>query len=440
MEDTAKPVRETSPPEDENGAPAIPRRVRWLLILIALLIIASSAVAFALLDLEGGGPTTTESGEVDVAAPPEASFSHTCESVTCSFESKASPGVPIADWEWDFGDGETANEASPVHVYQAAGVYRVSLTLTDDSGLAHTVTKGVSIGAPAHTDVPVSAVAPPIYPFGPHIGGAGGWDLVTDAFTSAHLNGYRETVIDELNAARANGKTVILLLARSAPNYKNPDGTFSLEMWKAEVDQFTDIDFTPWIEDGTLLVHYLISEPMSRGRWGGEVITVEVLDEMARYSKQHWPNLPTTVREQPTDLILHAGGYETPVAGWGWSYLDAAWARYLTRKGPIDEFIDAEVAAAKEQGLGLLFGMNVLSGGDGSSGRIGYNDAYVMSPEELVEYGTKLISEPYGCAMIMWHLNHDDIPYFGTPEVDSATEQLGEVARSRDPIPCTPAS
>lgn len=421
--------------EADEGSPETPRRVRWLLILFALLIVASSAVAFTIINED----TATTPSPVDAgAAAPRAAFQHTCELVNCFFEDSTSAEPAIVDWQWDFGDGRTeVGVADAIHVYDDAGVYRVTLTVTDSSGNVDTVTRGVSVGAPPDLEISVPAPAPPAYAFGPHIGSSGDWELVGDSFTSAHINAYPDRVIDDLNAARADGKTVVLHLAGTTSSYKNPDGTFNLDGWKADIDQFADIDFTPWIADGSLLVHYLISEPMARSRWGGEVITVEVLDEMARYSKQYWPDLPTTVREQATDLLIHAGGYETPVPGWEWSYLDAAWARYLTRKGPIDEFIEAEVAAARSQELGLLFGMNVLSGGDGSSGVIGHNDAWVMSPEELIEYGTKLIAEPYGCAMIMWHLNFADIPYFGTPEVDAAMEQLGEVARARDPIPCT---
>lgn len=442
MDDGTQDRAESSRHLTEEGSeePVAPRRVRWLLILLALLIIAASAVALqTTVNGPGESAETTQPGENGVeAGAPDAAFVHTCESVTCSFQDESTDDGTVDDWIWNFGDGETSVAgASAVHAYSEPGVYRVSLTVTDDTGNVDTVTRSVSLGAPPDSEIPVSDTAPPVYPFGPHIGSSGGWELVTDPFTTAHINGYRDSVIEELNAARDDGKTLILHLPGTTGSYRNPDGTFSLELWKAGIDEFADIDFTPWIEDGTLLVHYLISEPMSRSRWGGEVVTVEVLDEMARYSKQLWPNLPTTVREQPTDLIRHAGGYETLVDGWEWTYLDSGWARYLTRKGPIDGFIDAEVAAAKEQDLGLLFGMNVLSGGDGSSGQIGYDDMYVMSPEEVIEYGTKLISEPYGCAMIMWHLNFDDIPYFTRPEIEAAMEQLGQVARARDPIPCS---
>ena len=416
--------------------PEAPGGARWPFILFALLIVVAAAGALRTFGDSRSGPTGATPNEVGVNEP-DASFVHTCESVTCSFQDDSTDDGTVTDWIWDFGDGETlANEASAVHAYAEPGVYRVSLTVADDAGNLDVVTRAVSVGAPEFESITVET-APPVYPFGPHIGSSGGWEMVTDPFTTAHINGFRDRVIADLNGARADGKTLILNIAGGTGSYTNPDETFNLELWKADLDRFADIDFTPWIEDGTLLVHYLISEPMSRSQWGGEVITVEILDEMARYSKQLWPNLPTTVREQPTDLILHAGGYETPVEGWEWTYLDSGWARYLVRKGPIDEFIEAEVAAAKAQGLGLLFGLNVLQGGDGSSEIKGYKDRWTMSAEELVEYGTKLINDPYGCAVVMWHLNFEPTNYFTLPDISAAMDHLGEVARAREPKPCS---
>jgi len=36
---------------------------------------------------------------------------------------------------WDFGDENTSEEASPTHIYRKAGVYKITLTVTDTSGL-----------------------------------------------------------------------------------------------------------------------------------------------------------------------------------------------------------------------------------------------------------------------------------------------------------------
>ena len=40
----------------------------------------------------------------------------------------------ITTWTWDFGDGTTSNERNPLHTYQAAGSYTVSLTVRGPGG------------------------------------------------------------------------------------------------------------------------------------------------------------------------------------------------------------------------------------------------------------------------------------------------------------------
>ncbi len=44
-------------------------------------------------------------------------------------------------WVWDFGDGETATKKNPTKVYTKAGVYSVTLTITDKNGCTNTSTK-----------------------------------------------------------------------------------------------------------------------------------------------------------------------------------------------------------------------------------------------------------------------------------------------------------
>ena len=41
---------------------------------------------------------------------------------------------PVTAWKWDFGDGATSSEQNPVHAYQDAGVYTVTLAVTSASG------------------------------------------------------------------------------------------------------------------------------------------------------------------------------------------------------------------------------------------------------------------------------------------------------------------
>lgn len=53
-------------------------------------------------------------------------------------------------WQWDFGDGTTANTQNPLHTYTTAGQYNVTLTITNSRGCQNTLTKSsfVQVVAP----------------------------------------------------------------------------------------------------------------------------------------------------------------------------------------------------------------------------------------------------------------------------------------------------
>ncbi len=52
--------------------------------------------------------------------------------------SLAGVGAVITNYRWDFGDGSTGSAVSTTHQYSAVGTYRVTLTVTDSSGLSTT--------------------------------------------------------------------------------------------------------------------------------------------------------------------------------------------------------------------------------------------------------------------------------------------------------------
>jgi len=59
-----------------------------------------------------------------------------------SFTDTSIPGTAsITGWTWDFGDGDSSIEQSPVHVYDSVAVYTVGLTVMDQNNLSRTVIK-----------------------------------------------------------------------------------------------------------------------------------------------------------------------------------------------------------------------------------------------------------------------------------------------------------
>lgn len=71
---------------------------------------------------------------------------------------------------WDFGDGATSTDASPAHTYQSAGVYEITLTVTD------------SLGASATTNTTATVVVPESPVVNRNSSGGGGSFGVISAF------------------------------------------------------------------------------------------------------------------------------------------------------------------------------------------------------------------------------------------------------------------
>jgi hypothetical protein len=251
------------------------------------------------------------------------------------------------------------------------------------------------------------------------------------------LNVTLSSIIEDLEMVRAAEGSVVISFMSKKRTHQNPDETLNLEMWKANIDAFAGFDLESYVADGTILAHYMTDEPKSRGSWGGEVIPNDELDEMARYSKSIWPTMPTTLRVSPSKLARHAGGYDVPLPEWEWQYLDVGWAQYSARFGPVTDYAAVEVAEARRQGLGLIFGLNVIDGGDGSSGVPGVRSGkWSMSAQELREYVTALIGTNAACGFFMWRYDWNDYVYFERPEINEAVTELAHMAADRTPAAC----
>ena len=85
---------------------------------------------------------------------PVADFDFVCNAEDCTFTDASTDGDgTVASWAWDFGDGNTSTEENPVHTYTITELttFDVALTVTDDDGATHSVTKQVAVAPPAGT-------------------------------------------------------------------------------------------------------------------------------------------------------------------------------------------------------------------------------------------------------------------------------------------------
>lgn len=257
----------------------------------------------------------------------------------------------------------------------------------------------------------------------------------SSALTASQLNSVHTGLVEAptpsgllsfLSQVRARGGRVLIKFGGGENSYKNSDGTFNLTKWKTAVDRYRNIDFSSYIADGTIVGHFLVDEPHFPGRWGDKGIPQATVEEAARHSKLRWPSLPTLVNA-PANWLA-----SVPVT---YVALDAGWAMFRAKtSSSASKYATQQVKRAKSKGLGLVAGLNVLDGGDGSSGIRGTQPrTWAMSAAELREYGSALLAQSYVCAFSMWRY---DATYYNRADVKSALADLSAKARSHAKTSC----
>jgi PKD repeat protein/cytochrome c553 len=107
---------------------------------------------------DGRGGTSSCSATVSISAPAPENQPPVCSNiapttgntnVALSFSADAidPDGDPLT-YNWDFGDGNTSTQVNPSHTYSSAGIYTVSLTVSDGNGGASSCSTSVTITAP----------------------------------------------------------------------------------------------------------------------------------------------------------------------------------------------------------------------------------------------------------------------------------------------------
>ena len=234
---------------------------------------------------------------------------------------------------------------------------------------------------------------------------------IGDVYSGGKMTVTPEQMLKTLSAVRARGGRVVVMLA-GHPRYYKDGGRFSFNKWKARVDRFRRVNFDSYINDGTIIGHYLIDEPQDRSNWRGTTVSPSTVDAMAKYSKQRWPRMATIVRTHPSFFRSKP------------RYVDAAWAQYLARRGSAQSYIRQAVSDAQRRDLALVVGLNVVHGGTPNLTR--------MTPREVEAFGSALLSSSYPCAFVSWkHGSH-----LAGSSMKSAMKTLRRKAESRAQKSC----
>jgi hypothetical protein len=219
-------------------------------------------------------------------------------------------------------------------------------------------------------------------------------------------------LVSTLAAIKARGGRVLLNFSGNPRYFKDASGHFSLAKWEQRVARYKGVNFSSYINDGTIIGHFLLDEPNDPANWNGVPVSSSTVDKMAQYSKGFWSGLTTIVRAEP--------GYFGSV-----HYLDAAWAQYLARKGTASDYLNRNVNDAKNRGLQLVIGMNILRGGIPNGAK--------MTASQVKSWGTTMLSSTYPCAFISWTY---DSYYLSSSSIKDAMDVLRNKAENRSSKSC----
>jgi hypothetical protein len=280
-----------------------------------------------------------------------------------------------------------------------------------------------SVGPPPDTTGPVLPPYTPKHagiPFGPGQMPAASFSR---EFNGTIVPGIPSEMLATLEAARRNDLRLFIQFSGSSEFNRDGSG-FSFEIWKKRIDRFRSLDLAPYIADGTLVSHRLMDEPDDQADWNGKLVTAAEVDAMAKYSKEIWPNLPTSIRVVPAFF-----------KGYQFKYLDAVWAQYHIRYAPLDKYLIENVQGARAAGLALVAGINLLDGGSGESGIPGRKPGklWAMSAAEIRAWGSAVIAEPSICAFLMFEHRKD---YLARPDIKAALAELKDKAEKHPGPAC----
>ncbi len=236
-----------------------------------------------------------------------------------------------------------------------------------------------------------------------------------------------------LPMVKAAGMRITLRLTPDHEAYTDAKGNFDLVMWENALLPWYGSGVQGFVDDGTLVGHMLLDDIQN---FDGRDPDAAELDEMARCSKTLFPGLMTYVREKASAMPPPDGGRYT--------WVDANVNQYEAAEGPVGTYASAQAGAARALGLGVIMGLNIADGGDGSSRKAGYRAKHwAMSPAEILADGRALASVPGVGMFLNWEYDAEEqwadgsigATYFNQPPLQEALARLGAIVAANPAVP-----
>jgi hypothetical protein len=234
----------------------------------------------------------------------------------------------------------------------------------------------------------------------------GPWTIAPELIGSVYNGGVLtgRAPYRDLEEVRARKGKVVIYLARKKS--QDQDGIISVAAVRRFLDSWPDI--SPYIRDGTVWGIIVSDDITGKHIWGPDAPYYPQIDSIAQLVKERWPEVRTIVRAPPTAMT------------YPWKWVGWAWGQYTNarRNGEVTAYRDRQMAKADSLGLCLAFGLNVVNGGDGSSG-IGSGRRYQMTAAEVLKYYSALL--PYTPVAFYWEYRPE---LEADPEMRAAMEKV----------------
>ncbi len=158
---------------------------------------------------------------------------------TVSFDGSASfdPDGVINQYDWDFGDGNTATGAQAINTFTTAGVYTVQLTVTDSDNLTHSTFQDITVGG---------ILRPNADPGGPYTG-TEGQPVNFDGSLSTHVSPITNYIWDFGDGTPVMNDSI----ATISHTYATP-GAYTVTLAVQDANNITGVASTTVVIDAVL--------------------------------------------------------------------------------------------------------------------------------------------------------------------------------------------